>query len=88
MQFTEVPASATPGQTVALRSSGFCPGSEFRFGNDRATVTPGADAYNADLTRVQLTVPRLATSGPVRVRASGVQVGASPPGRDRRVPAR
>lgn len=77
LQFTEVPASAAPGQTVSLRSSGFCPGSEFRFGNDRATVTPAAGAYNADRTRVDVTVPRLATSGPVRVRASGVQVGAS-----------
>ena len=78
LQFTQVPVSATPGQTVTLRSSGFCPGSEFRFGNDRATVTPAAAAYSADRTRVDLTVPRLATSGPVRVRASGIQVGASP----------
>ncbi|HEU5129589.1 MAG TPA: hypothetical protein VFU12_16525 [Glycomyces sp.] len=77
LQFTEVPAQAKPGATVTLRSSGFCAGSQFRFGNDQATVTPGADAYNADRTRVTLTVPRYATSGPVRVFASGTQVGAS-----------
>ena len=79
VQFLEVPASAAPGQSVSLRSSGFCPGSEFLFGNDRAGVTPAADAYNADRTRVTLTVPRLATTGPVRVFASGVQVGATGP---------
>ncbi len=77
VQFVEVPASATPGQSISLRSSGFCLGSEFRFGNAQATVTPGVDAYNADRTRVTLTVPRLATTGPVRVRASGIEVGAS-----------
>ncbi len=77
LQFVEVPASATPGESISLRSSGFCLGSQFRFGNDQATVTPGVDAYNADRTRVTLTVPRLATTGPVRVQASGVQVGAS-----------
>ena len=75
--FVEVPASAAPGQTISLRSTGFCPGSEFRFGNDQATVTPGAGDYSDGGTRVQLTVPRLATTGTIRVFASGVQVGTS-----------
>ena len=77
LAFTELPTAAAPGQTISLRSTGFCPGSQFRFGNDQATVTPGAGAYSDGGTRVQLTVPRLATSGTVRVFASGVKVGTS-----------
>ncbi|WP_126688324.1 hypothetical protein [Nocardioides ferulae] len=77
LQLTGVPSSAAPGERITLRSSGFCPGSTFRFGNDLASVTPPADAYNADRTQVQVTVPRLATTGPVRVLASGTEVGAS-----------
>jgi hypothetical protein len=75
MGFVDVPASVEPGQSISLRSTGFCPGSQFRFGNDKATITPGAGAYSDGGTRVQLTVPRLATTGTIRVIASGIQVG-------------
>jgi hypothetical protein len=78
LAFTELPASAAPGDTITLRSTGFCPGTQFRFGNDQASITPGAGAYSENNTKVQLTVPRYATTGPIRVFASGINVGASP----------
>lgn len=77
-----------PGETVRVTGTGFCPGTEFRFGNDLATVTPEPAAYNAARTTVDVVVPRLATTGPVRaIAGDSVQTSAPLEVRDHRIRA-
>ena len=53
------PQALQPGSSIVINGGGFCPGTQVRFGNDLAVVTPDS------LTSYQIkaTVPRNATTG-------------------------
>ncbi len=60
-----VPSRLQPGSTIRLTGNGFCPGTKIRVGNDLAEVAnPTIDPAQTSLT---FTLPRLATTGNVKV---------------------
>ena len=59
-----VPSRLQPGTTIRLAGNGFCPGTKVRIGNDLAEVDP---AIEPSATALTFTLPRLATTGSVRV---------------------
>ena len=59
-----VPSRLQPGTQIRLNGNGFCPGTKVRVGNDLAEVDP---AIEPSATALTFRLPRLATSGSVRV---------------------
>jgi hypothetical protein len=71
---TLTPQALKPGTSVTITGEGFCPDSTVEFGNADAVVRP----YSVTSTTIQVRVPRLATTGPVKV-LTGNPPLASPP---------
>jgi IPT/TIG domain len=68
------PRALTPGATIVITGTGFCPGSTVRFGNDLAVATP----VSITPTTIKAVVPRFATTG--LATASPFPFGVIPPG--------
>ncbi len=60
-----VPSRLQPGTQIRLSGNGFCPGTKVRVGNDLAEVADPAIEPSA--TALTFRLPRLATTGPVKV---------------------
>ena len=68
------PQVLQPGTPVTITGQGFCSGSTVQFGNAKAVAVPTAVTG----TTIQVSVPRLATNGPVSV-LTGSPAVSSPP---------
>ena len=70
------PQDLGAGTEVVIRGSGFCAGSTVVFGNQLATATPSS--VSADGNEIHVSVPRLATDGPITViLAGGIMVNST-----------
>ncbi len=67
------PNGARINTPVTLIGKGFCPGMSVQFGNELAVVDPPDSAISSDGTSVQVTVPRLATTGTLSITSGAKQ---------------